>query len=405
MLEERTPLWTRSFLAVCLSSFFVFMTFYILAVTLPLFVTGELGAPEERIGLVMTAFIVSTVCVRPLAGRWMDQYDRKKIFAGSLLLFFVCTAVYPVIHSFWPLIALRFVHGIGFGLAATAGGAAAAELVPDRRKGEGIGYYSLFMSLAMVVGPFIGLTVANRYSTASLFALCGVFAALALLCGLALRMPERRKPAPGDAPASGLRRYFEPAALPVSGTAALLAFAYGAITTFLSVYAVDLGYASYASYFFAVFAAAIVLSRPATGKWFDRFGANALVYPGVALFAGGMIWLSAVQSPAAFLLSGAVVGLGFGALLPSLQTLAVQASPRHRAGIATGTFFVLFDTGYGVGSYALGVAAAHAGYRGMYLIGGLVVACMAGVYYVWVHRRSQRGSRRLSASPANDLNA
>lgn len=390
--ELGSPLriWTRDFLSVCFGNFFLFMTFYMLAVTLPLFATGALHAGEGRVGLVMTSFLVSTVAVRPFAGRWLGRYDRKKLLAGALLLFLACSATYLFVNSFWELLALRFLHGFGFGIAATALAALAAELVPDRRKGEGIGYFSLFMSLAMVVGPALGLAVADRFEGWALFGVCAAMSALAFVCGIALRVPER--PAGGSPIGErGWRAYFEPAALPISVAGAILAFSYGSITTFLSVYARDLGLGSYASLFFMVFAAMIVLFRPFTGRWYDAVGPHPLVYGGCLLFAGGMIALSQASTLSLLLGAGMVIGLGFGALLPSYQTLAVQSAPKHRAGLATGTFFVLFDAGYGVGSYALGIVAASAGYHGMYLVAGLVVAATAVVYYTLVHRKMSSG--------------
>ncbi len=392
-------LWTRDFLAVCFGNFFLFMTFYMLAVTLPLFVTGALHASEGRVGLVMTAFLVSTVAVRPFAGRWLGRYDRRKLLAGSLLLFLVCSTAYWFVHSFWVLIALRFAHGLGFGVAATSLAALGAELAPDHRKGEGIGYFSLFMSLAMVVGPALGLAVTDRFADAALFGVCAAMSAAAFVCGLALRVPERL-PAAGGSPSGerGWRAYFEPAALPVSVAGAILAFSYGSITTFLSVYARDLGLGSYASLFFMLFAAMIVLFRPFTGRWYDAFGPHPLVYGGCFLLAAGMIALSKATALPMLLAAGMVIGLGFGALLPSYQTLAVQSAPKHRAGLATGTFFVLFDSGYGIGSYVLGVVAASAGYHGMYLVAGLVVAATAIVYYAWVHRR-MAAKRVIQAKP------
>jgi MFS family permease len=124
---------------------------------------------------------------------------------------------------------------------------------------------------------------------------------------------------------------------------------------------------------------------------FDRTGPHPLVYPGVVLFAGGMLLLGAAHAPALFLVAGALLGLGFGALLPSFQTIAVQAAPLHRRGLATGTFYVLFDSGYGIGSSVLGVvAASRAGYHGMYGVAGLVVALSALLYYGLHHRPSRR---------------
>lgn len=57
---------------------------------------------------------------------------------------------------------------------------------------------------------------------------------------------------------SGRRKFIEPRALPISLASSVLAFSYGAITTFLSVYAKTIGLDTYASYFFMVFALMIV---------------------------------------------------------------------------------------------------------------------------------------------------
>ncbi|UUZ83572.1 hypothetical protein LJK88_06950 [Paenibacillus sp. P26] len=69
-----------------------------------------------------------------------------------------------------------------------------------------------------------------------------------------------------------LKRYFEPKAVPISLAGFVLAFSYGAISTFISVYAKSIGLERVASYFFIVFAAMILISRPFTGRLFDRMG-------------------------------------------------------------------------------------------------------------------------------------
>ncbi|TXK78370.1 MFS transporter [Paenibacillus sp. N3.4] len=386
-MNTEPKLWNRDFVAVCLSSFFLFMTFYILAVTLPIFVTDTLHGGQQQVGLIVTVFIISAVIFRPLTGKWMDEWDRRKIILIGLTVFVVCTALYPFVHNYNLLLALRLIHGVGFGMGATATGAIAIELVPERRKGEGIGYFSLFMSMAMVVGPFIGLSIMQNGTQMLLFGLCFVFALMAFVLGISIRLPQKTKLI-SVKKETGWRTYIEPRALPISLTGAALAFSYGAITTFLSVYAKEIGLASYASYFFIVFALLIVLSRPFTGKWFDKSGPNRLVYPGILLFTLGMIGLSMADSPFIFLAVGGVLGLGFGAMLPSFQTIAVQSSPVHRRGLATGTFYLLFDSGYGLGSYVLGAVASKSDYHTMYFVAGLVVACSAILYYFLHHRKT-----------------
>jgi len=391
---NRPALWRLPFILISAASFFLFLAFYTLSTTLPLFVESTLGGSQGQMGLSMMVFILAAVVCRPLAGRWTDRIGSRPILLAGLGLFAAASLLYAPIRSFGALLGLRVVHGIGFGLAATAASAAAAQLVPAERKGEGIGYFSLFISLAMVVGPFVGLTVVQgSASFGALFGLCAAFAGLALLAGLPAKLPKPERAAPATAPAPGsaepgfLRSMFERRALPIALAGFILAFAYSGITTYISVYAGELHLAQSASWFFVSFALMIVLPRPFTGRLFDRHGAHVLVYPGIALFAIGTLALGFAESSLVFLASGAIIGLGYGLLFPSFQTLAIQSSPPHRAGIATSTYFVLFDSGYGIGSYALGTLAAGSSYALMYLASAAIVSVTAITYYGLHHRR------------------
>ncbi|MFE4425465.1 MFS transporter [Peribacillus butanolivorans] len=72
-------------------------------------------------------------------------------------------------QSITTLLIVHFFHGIGFGMATTATGAIVADLIPESRKGEGMGYYGLTLNLGMVVGPFLGLTIMHHGGTNQLF--------------------------------------------------------------------------------------------------------------------------------------------------------------------------------------------------------------------------------------------
>lgn len=388
---KASSLWNKNFLLICFSSFFVFITFYILAVTLPTFVLESLHGSQKGIGLVTTVFVIAAVIFRPLAGKWLNELDNRKIMNASLILFAACSALYLIVQGFAPLLVLRVIHGAAFGVAATTTSAIAIKLIPEKRKGEGIGYFTLFMSLAMVFGPFLGLMVISHFKFSVLFVMCLVFSALSLVCGLLLQIPDQHgTKTKGAASSWHWKTFIEPRAIPISISGFMLAFSYGAISTFISVYAKSLGMEPMASYFFIVFAALILISRPFTGKLFDRKGEHVLVYPGIFFFVIGMIWLSQANSTLSFLAAGGVIGLGYGALLPSFQAIAIKSSPIQRSGLATSTYFVFFDAGYGVGSYVLGVIAAMTSYGTMYFIGAIIVAFTTILYYVLHHRRQHR---------------
>lgn len=391
MVLQKQRLWNRDFIAIFLSNFFIFTTFYTLLATLPMFVMETLDGTEQQVGLVMTSFIIAAVLFRPIAGKWVDELGRKKVLLIFVTVFVLATFLYLSVASVAFLLALRFVHGISFGVATTATGAIASDLVPEERKGEGIGYFAMSMNLAMVLGPFLGLTLAHQYGFFVLFITLSVLALSALFCGNVARIPKKA-PVPKEKGQTSLhwKNFIEPKAVPLSLTALLLSFAYSGILTFIPVYAKELGLVEAASYFYVIYAIMIVLSRPIIGRLFDRFGEHVIIYPSIFLYVVGLIALSQAHTATMFLTAGAVIGLGFGTLFPSFQTVALRLTPMHRRGLATGTYLLFYDIGIGLGSVILGSIASAATYQDMYVFSAIEVAFAAVLYYFLHHRRKRK---------------
>ena len=170
-------------------------------------------------------------------------------------------------------------------------------------------------------------------------------------------------------------------------------FAYGGILTFIPLYAKSLGLQAETSLFFVVFAFVIILTRPVIGRLFDEKGPDWTVYPGFACFAAGMLLFSQVGTTAGLLVSAAVLGIGFGALSPAFQTLAVESAPAARAGVATATYFWSLDISVGLAAVLLSFVAAQFGYAFMYGICCTVIIFFNAVlYFIWrrTHRKKQR---------------
>lgn len=394
MVLQKQKLWNRDFISIFLSNFFIFTTFYTLLATLPMFVMETLDGTDQQVGLVMTSFIIAAVIFRPIAGKWVDELGRKKILLIFVTVFVLSTFLYLSVASVIFLLALRFVHGISFGVVTTATGAIASDLVPEERKGEGIGYFAMSMNLAMVLGPFIGLTLANRYGFFVLFVILSVLALLALLFGNTVRIPKKEAAAKEQGRTSlHWKNFIEPKAVPLSLTALILSFAYSGILTFIPVYAKELGVVEAASYFYVIYAIMIVLSRPIIGRLFDRFGEHVIIYPSIFLYVIGLVTLSQAHSATMFLTSGAIIGLGFGTLFPSFQTVALRLTPMHRRGLATGTYLLFYDIGIGLGSVILGSIAAAATYQDMYAFSAVEVSLAAVLYYFLHHRKTRKTAK------------
>ncbi|HDR3502781.1 TPA: MFS transporter [Bacillus anthracis] len=386
---QSEKLWTKDFLGTCFSSLFLFLTFYMLMTTLPVYVIDGLKGKPEEIGLVATIFLISSVLCRPFTGKWLDDLGRKKILFISLSLFLAATVMYFGAQSLFLLLALRFLHGIGFGMATTATGTIVTDVAPAHRRGEALAYFGVFMSLPMVIGPFLGLTIISHFSFTVLFIVCSVFSLLAFLLGLLVNIPHEAPVSKQKQEKMKWKDLLEPSSIPIALTGFVLAFSYSGILSFIPIYAKELGLADIASYFFILYALVVVISRPFTGKIFDRFGENVLVYPAIIIFTIGMFILSQAQTPFWFLGAGMLIGLGYGTLIPSFQTIAISAAPNHRRGSATATYFSFFDSGIGFGSFILGIVAAKSSYHNMYFIAAIIVAFTLLLYY-GLHGRKQK---------------
>ncbi|PLS18221.1 MFS transporter [Bacillus sp. M6-12] len=392
----KAKLWTKDFISISFASFFIFLIFYMLTVTLPVYITDELHGDGKDIGLVITIFVVSAIILRPLTGKWLDSIGQKKILIIGAGTFLAGSLLYFTADSISSLLIIRIIHGIGFGMATTATGGIVAGIIPNERRGEGMGYYSTFMNLAMVIGPFLGLTLIGITGSHLLFIMCVIFSVLALGCSFMLKLPETGiLPAKTSKTPNGLSDFFEKSTLPIAMIAFALSFVYSGVISFISVYARELNLMGASSFFFVVYAVFLLISRPFTGKWFDQYGENFVIYPCIIFFSTGVLFLSQASSGITLLLSGAFIGLGFGTLVSCFQTIAVHSAPEGRKGIATATFFVLFDSGFAFGSFALGIVAMHTSYQTVYLLGSIIVLISIGLYHKLHGRKAKQKNRAL----------
>ena len=387
---QEQQLWNVRYIRMCLSSFFQYLTHYTLIAALPIYVVQTLNQSENQAGLTLTFFQIGAVLFRPFAGKWMDDYDKKRVIFASLALFCVVCFLYLGVQTIFFLFVLRFFHGVGFSTGTTATATMVAIFSPASRMGEGVGNLAVFTSIAMVIGPFIGLKLIAEYSTAHLFGACALFGLLAFLCGNMKLMPQQNiVNSTRTTAAFCWTDLFEQNALPIAFCGGLLAFVYSSLLGFLPLYAQSIGMMGMASYFFAVYALVIIITRPFIGKVFDRMGAKCVVYASIFFYLVGMVGLSQVKSSTELLLAGALIGLGFGGLNPSFQTLAVQAAPTHKKGLATSTYFLSLDIGIGVGSFVLGVVVNFTNYRTMYLVCAVITAFIALSFY-GINSKSRR---------------
>lgn len=391
MTVAHEKIWTKRFISLFIMNLTVFFVFYGLVTTLPLYALDVLGQTDKEAGLLLTAFLVSAIVVRPFSGKLLDVFGKRKLLLIGLAFYFVCSVLYLWIKPLPFLLALRFFHGIWFSIITTAAGSLAADIVPTSRKGAGLGYYTMSTNLAVVIGPFIGLLVIQYSNFNMLFVILSSVVLVGGLLALMINTDDLQQPTNAKL-SFRLSDLFERPSMPVALIASLVAFSYASVLSFLSVYAQHKGLMAAASWFYAVFAAAMLLTRPYVGRLYDQKGAVYVIVPAFFFFGIGLVMLAYVEGAVLFLIAGAFVGIGYGSLNTSLQALAIQATKPERSSYATATYFTMFDVGIALGSYVLGIIALKLGYMAVYLGSAALMVGVLALYLV-IKRRVKQPSQ------------
>ncbi len=373
-LSNAAKIWTKDFISISLTQFLIFVAFYTLLTTLPIFVIQELGGTEAEGGLVVTSMLLAAIIMRPFSALLLQKTGKKQGLILSVAMFVIITFLYVFVDSFILLLIVRFVHGLAFGIVTTATGAIAADIIPSSRRGAGLGYFAMAMNLAVVVGPFIGLTFIQYTSFKQLFLVLGLLMVVTIINATMIQIDEQVPKSQDIAKMKWtVHDFLELRSLPIALICSLIALSYSSVMSFISVYSNSLGLASTAGYFFVVFAVVMIASRPYLGRTFDLKGPKYVIIPCLFIFALGLFALSVTDSSWMLLLSAALIGLGFGTLLPSFQTMAIQAAPNNRSSHATSTFFILYDSGMATGSLIWGAIISYIGFSSLYLLNAFII--------------------------------
>ncbi|ANU26969.1 MFS transporter [Planococcus versutus] len=390
MNTTKPILWTRDFIITSLVNFFLILIFYLLMVTIAVYAVEEYGASTSEAGLVTGIFILGALTGRIFIGRSIDKIGRKKTLIIGTTLFTLTTLFYFLNLGLSFLMVNRFLHGMTLGMASTAAGTIVAQIIPMTRKGEGIGYFSMSSTLAAAFGPFIGLMLSQYSSYEMIFSVCLALGVVSLVVSLLVYVPPVEVPLTTNVTKGfKISEFVELKAVPIAIVCLVVALCYSSVLSFINFYAMEENLVQAASYFFLVYAIAILLSRPFTGRLMDLKGANFIMYPAFVIFAAGLFLLSISTSSTGLLVAGALIGLGFGNMQSTTQAVAVKLTPPHRMGLATSTFFISMDAGLGFGPYLLGFIIPLIGYSSLYGVLGFVVLATAILYYFMHGKKEQ----------------
>jgi MFS family permease len=378
-------IWSKDFLFIFLANFFIFLGFQMTLPTIPLFVE-QLGGNDQLIGFVVGIFTFSALLVRPFAGRMLETKGRGFVYLIGLAIFVISVGSFGFAVSIAFLFLMRVVQGVGWVFSTTASGTIATDLIPPRRRGEGMGYFGLSGNVALAMGPTLGLALAEVITFKQLF----LGSAFLGLTAFVLASRITYKTVEKSEREVDRRKWdvYEKSALQPSLLLLFITVTFGGIASFLPLYSAQKGIEGIQWYFF-IFAMALMLSRSFAGKLYDKKGHGAVFLPGTLLIMIAMILLAWLPNSLVMFIAAGLYGFGFGSVQPALQAWAVQDAPMNRKGMANATFFSFFDLGVGVGAMAFGQIGHWLGYGSIYIASAISVS-ISIILYIFMGRRTVR---------------
>ena len=364
------PLFTKDFVLTALANFANSFGMQMLVATLPVYVIS-LGGSQTDAGLVSGALAFSALLFRPLMGWLTDAWRRRPLILVGTSCYGFASVVYLLTNSIPLLLVGRFIHGFGLCSYTTASNAYIADIAPLRRRGEAVGLFAASQAIGLIVGPAVGFMLVESIGFHRLFYFSGGLAFTAFF--ISIFAHERRKVGEIKRRRWTVRTgIVSIEALPMAWMALCMGMGFGAVSSFIAIFARLRGFQN-PGFYFMVQAIALLISRLFAGRLADRYGRRVVIIPGLILGAAALAPLPFANSLLFFVVSAALFGMGFGAAQPATMALLIDRVRPEQRGLATSTYYTGFDAGVSIGAILLGAVSEHLGFGVMWPIAGACI--------------------------------
>ena len=359
-------------------SFTVFLSAFQLLPTAPFHILA-LGGSHLEAGLFLGFLTYASAISAPITGAIGDRYGKRRVLIVASMAITLFSLLYAVAPSYQIILASVLVHGVFWSGLLSSSSSYMLDIIPLSRRAEGLGYSGLASVLGVAVAPWIGLWI---YEHGGWQLLCFEAAALNIIMAvIAWRLPPDRAHAGRS---MHPRNLIEWRILIGAVMLFLYSFSYGGITSFVAVYAEQLGIQK--ALYFTAFCLTIVVTRPFIGRYADRAGHARGIVPCLSLIVAGVGLLALAQGPATFIASAILFGIGFGSAYSIFVAHLMQHVAESRRGATFGALIGAFDTGIGTGSIAVGWLSERYGFgRAFGVAAGL--ACLSIPYFIFLEKR------------------
>lgn len=148
--------------ALGLGTFIQILDTSIANVAIP-YIAGDLAVSPQQGTWVITSFAVSNAIVLPLTGWLASRFGGVRFFIWSTSLFSVASFLCGIAPSFPALVVFRIIQGAVAGSLIPLSQSLLLTYFPEERKGLALGFWSMVVVVAPVLGPVLGGWITDNY--------------------------------------------------------------------------------------------------------------------------------------------------------------------------------------------------------------------------------------------------
>jgi MFS family permease len=396
-LAAESRLLTFEFVGLCLVSFLAFCN---VAVFYDLFgYLQTLGIAAELRGLVIGAYSLTAMTLYAVASPFVSAATAKRAMLLGLAVLAATGLGYLFIESFWGLLVLRLLNGVGQFSVGAGAMALFVAVIPPEKSGQAFGIHSVAILVAYALVPALMDALAHPLASPPLgYAVATI--SLLPAAWIAWRVGDRyRARSAGDARRPQLPSWAETRANVTRFPVALLLllttiyFANWSSLFFLfKEFARQQGLANVGA-FFGVQMGIMMAIRLLAGRLFDSVDKVRLVGISFLLIAAGYLALDRLPGTGAVPLIAALFGLGLGVGYPAISGLMFETSPPRFRALNANLMLFAVNAGLFLGPLVGGALVATHGFAGYFRVsvGLALVAAALGVVLARERRRAALG--------------
>lgn len=374
---------TPGYCLILAANFLLYFAFYLILPVLPFYLTEIFHTGNAAVGIILSCYTIASLCIRPFSGYLLDTLARKPLYLIAYFIFITVFAGYILASVLSLFIMLRIVHGLAFGMVTVAGNTIVIDITPSSRRGEAVSYYGLMNNTAMSFGPMIGLFMHDTCSFETIF-LCSLLSGTAGFIAACLVKTPPKEPVKRE-PIS-LDRFVLIKGIPAGVALLLLSIPYGMTSTYVAMYAKEIGITLSSGLFFTFMAVGMAVSRMFSGRQVDKGRITQVITLGLYLVCicffilaacAKLMQISSQLTDVLFFMVALLLGVGFGTMFPAFNTLFVNLAPNSQRGTATSTYLTSWDVGIGIGLMAGGYIAQLTSFDMAYFTGACLTVVSA----------------------------